>query len=74
VALTENGELPDPDNLSRDGAAWSFFRTWNDSNNPGYHSDNFWLGEFHNTAAHKTKVYHHDYVITLDELPDLTAY
>jgi mannan endo-1,4-beta-mannosidase len=73
VALTENGAIPDPDNLIRDGAKWSFFMTWNDGGAAGInHKDNFWSGEYHNTKAHKQKVYNHSYVITLDELPDLT--
>jgi mannan endo-1,4-beta-mannosidase len=74
VALTENGAIPDPDNCKNDGAMWSFFMTWNDGGAAGTNSNNFWSGEFHNTAAHKNKVYNHSYVITLDELPDLTAY
>jgi mannan endo-1,4-beta-mannosidase len=77
VAMTENGEIPDPDLLVRDGVAWSWFMTWNDG--PGApegttDKDNFWTGEYHNTNDHKRKVYNHDYVITLDELPDLTTY
>lgn len=74
VALTENGAIPDPDNCVKDGAQWSFFMTWNDSGAPGTNENNFWSGEHHNTQAHKKKVYTHDFVITLDELPDLTAY
>jgi mannan endo-1,4-beta-mannosidase len=77
VALTENGAIPDPDRCFEDNAMWSWFMTWNDS----YGSvqgqtdeNNFWTGEYHNTQAHKSKVYHHDRVITLDELPDLSGY
>ncbi|MDR0375780.1 MAG: glycoside hydrolase family 26 protein [Treponema sp.] len=75
VALTENGAIPDPDACMRDNAMWSWFMTWND----GYGStpnqtreDNFWTGDWHNTLSHKQKVYNHDLVITLDELPDLS--
>jgi mannan endo-1,4-beta-mannosidase len=77
VALTENGEIPDPDNCLRDNAMWSFFMTWNDrsgSTQGEYHRDNYWTGEYHNTQAHKTHVFNHELVITLDELPDLTKY
>jgi mannan endo-1,4-beta-mannosidase len=75
VALTENGAIPDPDRCKSDGAMWSWFMTWNDNSgsNQG-DSGNFWTGETHNTNAHKNHVYHHDLVITLDELPDLTTY
>jgi mannan endo-1,4-beta-mannosidase len=74
VALTENGEIPDPDKCKTDGAMWSWFMTWNDGRPAGTHQDNFWSGEYHNTGDHKQKVYNHDLVITLDELPDLTEY
>jgi len=44
---------------------------WNDGHAPAGTSDkdNFWTGDHYNTAAHKTKVYHHPAVITLDRLP-----
>jgi mannan endo-1,4-beta-mannosidase len=75
VALTENGQIPDPDECLKDGAMWSWFCTWNDSRPAGEnHRDNFWSGEFNNTNAHKIHVYHHELVITLDKLPDLTKY
>jgi mannan endo-1,4-beta-mannosidase len=81
VALTENGAIPDPDNCKRDNAMWSWFMTWNDdkrdenlSNDNRTSEGNFWTGEYHNTNAHKNKVYNHDLVITLDKLPDLTKY
>ncbi|WP_339272831.1 glycosyl hydrolase [Paenibacillus sp. FSL W8-0426] len=61
VALAENGPIPDPDLLRTYGAYWSFFNTW--------------TGEYirdgkTNTKAHLKKVYDHDAVITLDELPE----
>jgi len=76
VALTENGEIPDPDKCRNDQAMWSWFMTWNDNGNAEGQttSGNFWAGEYHNTNAHKNYVYNHDLVITLDELPDLTKY
>jgi mannan endo-1,4-beta-mannosidase len=77
VALSENGAIPDPDACENDNAMWSWFMTWND----GYGStqgqtdaNNFWTGEHHNAQSHKNKVYHHELVVTLDELPDLTEY
>ncbi|MDR2596514.1 MAG: glycoside hydrolase family 26 protein [Treponema sp.] len=77
IALTENGKIPDPDECIKDEAMWSWFMTWNDRYNSydgESHKDNFWTGESINTQAHKEKVYHHPRVITLDKLPDLTAY
>jgi mannan endo-1,4-beta-mannosidase len=79
IALTETGTIPSPSKLIADGAAWSWFMAWNDGNSSDgaegvTDSGNFWTGEYYNAAAHKTEVYSADYVITLDELPDLTAY
>ncbi|MDR2701503.1 MAG: glycoside hydrolase family 26 protein [Spirochaetaceae bacterium] len=76
VALTENGAIPDPNECYLDEAMWLWFMTWNNARNTNgeTHKDNFWTGEYHNTNAHKTYVYNHARVITLDELPDLTKY
>ena len=77
IALSENDKIPDPDDSIRDGALWSWFMTWNDRGNSFQgetHRENFWTGEFYNNQAHKVKVYNHPAVITLDKLPDLTAY
>ena len=76
VAMTENGQIPDPVKCLEDGAMWSWFCTWNDAQGgPGFnHNDNFWTGENNNTLAHRRYVFNHDLVITLDELPDLTKY
>ena len=76
VALSENSYIPDPDKIAADNAWWLWFMTWNDSNfdqttqASGTHADNFWSGDYYNTSAHKTKVYNHANIITLDELPD----
>lgn len=77
AALSENGSIPDPDKCLADKAMWSWFMTWNDGpgSQQGQTSEsNYWTGEFHNTQSHKEKVYNHELVITLDELPDLTKY
>lgn len=71
VALSENSYIPDPDKIATDGAWWLWFMTWNDSDTAAgvTSADNFWTGEYYNTNAHKTKVYNHTNIITLDELP-----
>jgi hypothetical protein len=77
VALTENGRIPDPDECIKDEALWAWFMTWNDRYNSSdgeTHKENFWTGEANNTQAHKEKVYNHPRVVTLDKLPDLSAY
>lgn len=75
IALSENSYIPDPDKIATDGAWWLWFMTWNDGNfnettlESTTHKDNFWSGDYYNTSAHKTKVYNHANMITLDELP-----
>lgn len=69
IAETECGSFPDPDNLIADGAAWSWFMPWYDSD--GYE---FLTGETYNPTSFWEKVIDHDYVIMLDEMPDLKNY
>ena len=75
VALSENSFIPDPDKISQDGAWWLWFMVWNDWDTPEgqTYKDNFWTGEYYNTNTHKTHVYNHTNVITLDELPDFDS-
>jgi mannan endo-1,4-beta-mannosidase len=71
IALTENSFIPDPDKIAADGAWWLWFMTWSDSDTAAGITDpnNFWTGDYYNTAAQKKKVYNHPLVITLDKLP-----
>lgn len=67
VALTENGTIPDPDEMIKDNAMWSWFMTWNDSrdkNSP----DSFFSGTKWNSHDHKIKVYNHPKVLTLEDV------
>jgi len=59
IAYHENGPIPNPDGMIKDGAKWAWFLTW--------HTIHI---KEQNTAEYLNKVYNHDYVITLDELPD----
>jgi len=76
VALSENDRLPDPDECLKEKMMWSYFMTWNDMRfkEGETRKDNFWTGEHNNSQSHKEKVYNHPLIITLDKLPDLTAY
>jgi len=67
VALSETNHIPDP----QDGQRWLWFMVWNDGAGPAgvTSKDNFWTGEYHNTNAHKRKIYGDPNVITLDRLP-----
>jgi mannan endo-1,4-beta-mannosidase len=71
VALSETSFIPDPDRMQSDGAPWLWFTVWNDARAGAGVSakDNFWSGDYYNTARHKNQVYHHPNVITLDKLP-----
>jgi len=63
IAMTENGPIPDPDLLQIYNAGYSWFTTWNGS-----------ILTEQNSTEHLVKVYNHDYVLTLDELPELATY
>lgn len=65
ITLSENGPVPDPDNLLADKANWSWFMTWYGGfvHDPAINSISRWQ-----------KIMNHSYVITLDEMPDLQNY
>jgi len=65
ITLSENGSVPDPDNLVADKAYWSWFMPWYGD----FIRNNTW-----NPIGHWQKVMNHEYVITLDEMPDLKNY
>jgi mannan endo-1,4-beta-mannosidase len=63
--MSECGSFPDADNLVKDGAAWSWFMPWYGS---------FVRDAKNNSLALWQKTMSHEYVITLDEMPDLKTY
>jgi len=63
VGMSENGAIPDPAEVSRDKAGWLFFITWGGSE----------LTK-HNTPEQLKEYYHHPYVASLGDLPDLKHY
>ena len=65
VCLHENGPIPDPEKLRADGSRWLWFMTWHTS---------FIDSNEINTASYLNKVYNSDYLLTLDELPDVYHY
>ncbi len=65
VCLHENGPIPDPEKMKTDGAKWLWFMTW--------HTSFIDSNEF-NTPLYLKKVYNSDYMLTLDELPDIYNY
>jgi len=58
IAMAENGTIPSPDNLFKEGAHWSWFCTWG----------GVMLRQ--NSEDYLKEIYNHERVITLDELPD----
>lgn len=67
IALTENGVLFDIDQVVSTNARWAWFNTWSGDfvQKGGKYS------EAYTEADILTKTYNSEYVITLDELPDL---
>jgi mannan endo-1,4-beta-mannosidase len=65
VALTECGSIPDPENLIADEAAWSYFMPW---------WGDFVRDSYYNSVDFWNELLGHEYVLTLDEMPDLKTY
>lgn len=63
LAYHECGPIPNPDNMIKEKVSWTWFLTW--------HTIHI---KEQNDARDLSYIYNHDYVITLDELPDLKAY
>lgn len=62
VPLHECDNIPNPDELIAEGTNWTWFMTWTLS----------YIKE-KNTLDELNYIFNHDYVITLDELPDFDA-
>jgi mannan endo-1,4-beta-mannosidase len=58
ICYHENGPIPNPYDLMKEGTNWVWFMTWHTIH----------IME-QNTPEYLEQVYHHDYVITLDKLP-----
>ncbi len=73
VVLSENGTIPDPDLMLRDRAMWGFYATWGGDFVAGSSAINTYV-ETYTEADILKRVYEHENMITLDEVPDLTTY
>ena len=62
IAMSENGPIPNPENLQKDQAYWSWFMTWRQE---------FITNGIYNNPDFLKKVYNSPYVITLDEVPNI---
>lgn len=65
ITLSEVGSYPDVDNLIADGAAWSWYMPW---------YGGYTRNAISNSLELWQKMFDHDYVITLDEMPNLRTY
>ena len=74
VYLTENGCIPDPDLLVRDGAMWGMWGTWSGEFVRKTTGIKAQISEQYTEEYMMKKAYDHEAVITLDEMPDLKTY
>lgn len=72
AALTENGPIPDPDLIIEKEISWLWFCTWCET--PVVDKTRKHYSEAYTETNLLNKVYNHDYVLTIDELPDLETY
>jgi mannan endo-1,4-beta-mannosidase len=70
VALTENGCLFDVDKALNAGTVWSWFCVWSGD----FCSNGTTLSESYTEKSMWKKVYNHENVLTLEDLPDLKSY
>ncbi|HEY3371301.1 MAG TPA: glycosyl hydrolase [Prolixibacteraceae bacterium] len=65
ITVSECGSMPDADNLVKDGAGWSYFMPWYGDfvRSSTYNSLDLWKKQFAS-----------EYVLTLDEMPNLKTY
>lgn len=70
IALSENGVIPDIDNCIEDNVMWSWFGVWGGE----FIANDYSLSSTYTPIDVIKKVYQSDRVITLDEVPDLSAY
>ena len=65
VTISECGSFPDPDNLVKDAAGWSYFMPW---------YGGFVRDSKNNSLDLWKKMLASDYVLTLDEMPNMKTY
>lgn len=70
IALTENGVIPDPDLCMTEGVRWSWYAVWNGE----FTLKDAQISSEYTPMEIWEKVFNHDRVLTLSELPDLKSY
>ena len=71
IVLSENGTMPDPDLMLRDGTLWGFFATW--SGDFVIHSGTALSNKYTDEEMLK-KIFTHDLVLTREEVPDIRTW
>lgn len=66
IAMTENGVIPDPDNMNSDGIRWLFFNTWCREFIVDRSGD---ISEEYTEKTMLRKAYSHPDIVTLEDLP-----
>ena len=74
VTLSENGSIPDPDELLNDNVRWSWFCTWHGIFTYRNINGKTALSEEFTCADVLKKVYEHPFAISRADLPDLRSY
>ena len=71
IVLSENGSMPDPDLMQRDGILWGFFATW--SGDFIIHSGTKLSNSYTNEDVLQ-RIYNSDLIITREEMPDMRTW
>lgn len=66
IALTENGSIPNPENLLNEHVPWAWFMTWNDNNSNS--PNDFFSGDRYTSHKNKRDFFNHPYVMNLDDI------
>ena len=67
IVLSENGTMPDPDLMQRDGTLWGFFATWSGD----FVVRGNGLSNAYTNEDVLQRIFRSDLVITRDEMPDI---
>ncbi|MNZ77444.1 Glycosyl hydrolase family 26 [compost metagenome] len=74
ITLSENGPLPDPDQMLRDDALWAWNCTWYGDFVYKTEDGRRQYSEEFTEREQLLKFYNHPFTITKDELPNLLTY
>lgn len=70
IVLSENGSMPDPELMHRDGTLWGFFATWSGD----FVVRGSTLSNAYTNEDVLNRIFNSELVITRDEMPDIRTY